>query len=324
MAAPLKATNQIKALKRPSPYKIERAVRYATALTLVQFSTKVEVQKGIAALIEQTDGKTFLGELEKFAKCTPKKAESIYRSIHSAFENADFAYDIVEMMDETYPSLMRSVSRPVPFLFTRGDPLLLHSPAISIVGTRVPSTAGVRRAQKLAFLLAERGFVVVSGLAKGIDHAAHVGALSVGGRTIAVIGTPLDISYPAENRELQELIARTNLLVSQFPFTHPVRPYTFPMRNYTMSAISLATVIVEAKQGSGALYQAQYALQQGRKLFIMNHLFAEPGLNWPAKFKGKPGVHVLKEVEDLVSVIGNGSSESRPQNAKLDFGIIPA
>lgn len=178
-------------------------------------------------------------------------------------------------------------------LYLSGDRgLLRKGPRISIVGSRGASEAGLDRARRLARRLAERDIVVVSGLAAGIDRAAHEEALGAGGRTIAVLGTPLDEFYPAENRALQERIARDHLLVSQFPCGHPVTPKNFPIRNRTMALLTDATVIVEAGEKSGTLHQGWEALRLGRLLFLMESVVNDPGLSWPAEMVGY-GAQVL-------------------------------
>lgn len=169
-------------------------------------------------------------------------------------------------------------------LFVAGDLELLKSgPRVSIIGTRQPSTEGVKRATQLARTLVERYVTVVSGLAEGIDTAAHQGAMKAKGHTIAVLGTPLDQTYPKSNLELQKEIIQGHLAISQFPSGYPVRPASFPMRNRTMALISHATVIVEAGEGSGTLHQGWEALRLGRPLFLMESLFKNPKLKWPGE-----------------------------------------
>jgi DNA processing protein len=156
--------------------------------------------------------------------------------------------------------------------------------------------------------LVKDGYTVVSGLARGVDTAAHETAIEVGGETIAVIGTPLDQAYPKENAELQRRIARDYLLVSQVPvLCHAQRPPTvnrffFPERNITMSALTQATVIVEAGETSGTLIQARAALAQGRKLFILDSNFRNPKLTWPARF-AEIGAIRVKDFEDIKSAL---------------------
>ena len=161
--------------------------------------------------------------------------------------------------------------------------ILADGARVAIVGSREASSDGKARARKLARLLAERGVVVVSGLAKGIDTAAHRGAIEAGGKTVAVIGTPLDKCYPKENQELQDHIMREHLCISQFPIGSVTQRGSFPIRNRTMALISDATVIIEASESSGSLSQGWEALRLGRGLFITRWLADNPKLRWPAQ-----------------------------------------
>jgi len=208
-----------------------------------------------------------------------------------------------------YPPKLRHAKHPIEFLYYRGVWELTETRSVAVVGARKPSPEGVARATKLARALAERGFTVVSGLASGIDTAAHGAALAAGAPTIAVIGTPLSDCYPRENRDLQERVAREHLLISQVPVLRyrkqkpPQNRYFFPERNITMSALTEATVIVEASDTSGTLTQARAALQQGRKLFILNSCFERPELSWPARFEQQGAIRV-RDFDDLWSALG--------------------
>jgi len=165
-------------------------------------------------------------------------------------------------------------------LYLIGDETLLtRGVRVSIVGSRRASELGIARAKRLSRILVDRSVVVVSGLAEGIDTAAHRAAIGHGGRTIAVLGTPLDQCTPVANRELQEEIARDHLLISQFAPGTPSARKNFPIRNRTMAVISDATVIVEAGETSGTLHQGWEALRLGRPLFIMESVF-EAGHAW--------------------------------------------
>ncbi|MCL8208204.1 MAG: DNA-protecting protein DprA [Actinomycetia bacterium] len=209
---------------------------------------------------------------------------------------------VVERGTPQYPPRLGEVADAPAFLFVVGDLDLLYRPAIAVVGTRQPSEDGARRARKLGYLLSQRGIVVVSGLARGIDKAAHLGALEGGGQTVAVLGTPVDRVYPQEHAALQELIAETGALVSQFYPGERVQRYFFPMRNAVMSGLSLGTVVVEASETSGALIQARKCLQQGRKLFIPQSAIERPDLTWPKTFAAR-GAHVFRTIEDLLMVL---------------------
>jgi DNA processing protein len=189
-------------------------------------------------------------------------------------------------------------------IFIAGDEVLLTRHSVSIVGTREVSDEGKIRAARLARELAEAGVVVVSGLARGVDTAALTGAIESGGRTIAVIGTPLDKAYPAENAALQETIYRNHLLVSPFRQGEPTFKSNFPKRNRVMAAMSDATVIVEASDTSGTLHQAAECQHLGRWLFIMKSVIDDPYLTWPKKFLGKNNVAVLSSTDEIVNAIG--------------------
>lgn len=188
-------------------------------------------------------------------------------------------------------------------VYLAGDTERLRQPSVSIVGTREASAEGWKRAGRLARELAAAGVVVTSGLAKGIDTAALSTAIEAGGRVVAVIGTPLDKAYPAENSELQELVYRDHLLVSPFPAGERVFPSNFPKRNRVMAALSDASVIVEASDTSGTLHQAAECQRLGRWLFIMRAVAEDKSLKWPSRFIGKPKVAVLSTTSDILRVI---------------------
>lgn len=167
-------------------------------------------------------------------------------------------------------------------LFVSGEASLLTSGTrVAIVGSRKASDEGLRRARALARALAEKGVVVVSGMAEGIDTAAHEAAMQAGGRTIAVLGTPLDKPYPASNRLLFQRIVNNHLAVSQFPIGQSVQRKNFPIRNRTMALLSDATVIVEAGQKSGTLHQGWEAIRLGRLVFLMESVANNSALTWP-------------------------------------------
>jgi DNA processing protein len=202
---------------------------------------------------------------------------------------------LVTIMDEDYPLYLRLVHQRPPFLFLRGmsveDDL-----RVAVVGTRTPTPEGVARARAIAGGLAERGVTVVSGLAAGIDTAAHSTALAVGGRTVAVIGTGLRRSYPAQNARLQQEIAERGLVISQFWPDAPPSKASFPMRNAVMSGYSLATVVVEAAYRSGARMQARLALEHGRRVFLMRSLMTH---EWARDYASRPNTTVIDGPEDV-------------------------
>jgi DNA processing protein len=209
-----------------------------------------------------------------------------------------------------YPARLRDAAHPVELLYYRGWWDLIESPKrIAVVGSRDPSDKGVRRAKKLVQQLVQANYTIVSGLAKGIDTVAHTTALEFGGSTIAVIGTPITDYYPVDNKELQDRIAHDYLLISQVPIwrfstqDYRMNRLFFPERNATMSAVSQATVIVEASNTSGTLAQARAALHQGRKLFILDNCFLDSELTWPTRFQDLGAIRV-KHIDDIKAVLG--------------------
>ena len=196
-------------------------------------------------------------------------------------------------------------------LYFRGDRRLLQDGArVSIVGSRSATPEGLRRAAKLARALVGHGVVVVSGLAEGIDTAAHEAAMHAGGRTIAVLGSPVDVAYPASNKALLELIAKDHLVISQFSPGVPIQPKNFPMRNRTMALVSHATIIVEAAEKSGTIHQAWEALRLGRPLFLLESIVKNPELSWPKEVQGY-GAQVLSDstFDELVEQLPAGHYE---------------
>lgn len=197
-------------------------------------------------------------------------------------------------------------------LFIAGDRSLLRRPRkVSIVGSRNASEDGLRRAMRLARILVEHDVTVVSGLARGIDTVAHRAAMDAGGRTIGVIGTPLNRAYPPENAPLQAEIAARQVLVSQFAPGVKTQRHHFPIRNRTMALLVDASVIVEAGDTSGSLSQGWEALRLGRTLFIMKSLLERTDLEWPAKMLHY-GAAVLDDPEALLDELPTGDLTAVP------------
>lgn len=208
-----------------------------------------------------------------------------------------------------YPEGLRDAAHPLELLYFQGSWDLVYTRSVSVVGTRNPSAKGKARTRSLVRKLVKDGFTIVSGLASGIDTVAHTAAIENGGWTIAVIGTPLSETYPKENAELQRRIAKEHLLISQIPVWRYSQQgsqgnrFFFPQRNVTMSALAEATVIVEAGETSGTRFQAEAAVEQGRKLFILDSCFRNPDLTWPEKFASKGAVRVVN-YEDIRRHLG--------------------
>lgn len=205
-----------------------------------------------------------------------------------------------------YPEKLRDAKHPIELLYYKGNIGYLNAPkSVAVVGSRKPSPEGIIRARKLAKMLVDNDIVVFSGLAEGIDTIAHTTTIKEGGRTVAVIGTPLNEYYPKQNKPLQDYISQNHLLVSQIPFLkYSIQDYRFnrgffPERNKTMSALSDATVIVEASETSGTLIQAKAALDQGRKLFILQNCFENKNISWPERFE-REGAIRIKTFDDIL------------------------
>jgi DNA processing protein len=204
-----------------------------------------------------------------------------------------------------YPLCLRDAMHPAELLYYLGSWDIAFSRSVAVVGTRSPSDDGISRTRQLVRKLVEDGFTIVSGLAQGVDRAAHEAAISNGGNTIGVLGTPISHSYPRANSDLQKLIGEKHLLMSQVPLERyeaqsnlTKNNWFFPERNKTMSALTEATIIIEAGNTSGTLVQAREALRQGRKLFILNSCFERSDLDWPSKFEAKGAIRV-REYDDI-------------------------
>ncbi len=178
----------------------------------------------------------------------------------------------------------------------------LPCPKVSVIGSRKTSQHGLGSAQKIAKTLVENQVIVVSGLAEGIDTAAHETAIRMNGRTIAVIGTPLDKVFPRKNFDLQQEIMKNHLVVSQFPIGHPTTPKDFVLRNRTMALISDASVIIEAGETSGSLHQGWETLRLGRPLFIWESVVNNKELKWPRKMIEYGAVELSNPI-DLLEVL---------------------
>ncbi|WP_409074228.1 DNA-processing protein DprA [Micromonospora chalcea] len=203
------------------------------------------------------------------------------------------------LLDDTYPARLRDIHQMPPVVFTRGA-LAEDRRAVAVVGTRKPTDQGIGIAETCATALAESGITVVSGLAAGIDTAAHTAALRAGGRTVAVIGTGVNRYYPAGNRSLQNQIVKDGLVLSQFWPEAPPGKHTFPMRNAVMSGYAAATVVVEAAYRSGARMQARLALQHGRPVVLADSLLQH---DWAREYAKRPGVYVVSTANQLVATV---------------------
>jgi DNA processing protein len=208
---------------------------------------------------------------------------------------------LLTVLDEGYPDNLRAVHDRPPLIFVAGRLLPADARAIAVVGARNPSPSSIELTRRIAAHLAAAGFTVASGLAAGIDTAAHTTALANHGRTIAVIGTGLNRTYPPQNARLQRRIAMECAVISQFWPDAPPTKQSFPRRNAVMSGIALGTVVVEATSTSGARMQARLALGQARPVFVPASLLGHH--RWAREYAAKPGAHVFRDPEEITAVV---------------------
>jgi DNA processing protein len=206
---------------------------------------------------------------------------------------------LIPISDPRYPPRLKEIFDPPIALFARGRVELLHSVMLGVVGTRRPTAYGIAATERLSPDLAQAGLTIVSGMARGIDTAAHRSTLGIGGDTIAVFGCGVDLVYPAENRKLATEIAEKGLLVSEFPMSAPAYPQNFPIRNRVISGMGVGVLIVEGAQYSGSAITAKMALEQQREVF------AVPGnitskMSWGPNLLVKQGAKLVQEWNDVL------------------------
>ncbi|KMZ42493.1 MULTISPECIES: DNA-processing protein DprA [Bacillales] len=243
----------------------------------------------------------YFRELTRTLDCDHFILEKTYDAVIRSFETLKPTDLISKRGDDLYPKLLEKTQQAPRFLFMRGNARLAQLETVAIVGTRNPTPDGASKAEALGAKLGNYRIVVASGLAKGIDTAAHRGTLSVGNPTIAVIGTPITKVYPKENANLQKQIEEEGLVISQFSPSSPTQRWNFPMRNAVMSGISLATVVIEAGETSGALIQADFALKQDRFVFIPQSALDNEKLKWPQKYINRPGASKFSTIKELIT-----------------------
>lgn len=261
-----------------------------------------------ARILENRDITSLTDDLRSQA-LFPTEAESTARR-HAAEQVArwrDEGLAFITILDERYPASIREIHQAPPFLFAQGT-LLGDDPAVSVVGSRKASARGLAMADAIARTLVDMGVSVLSGLAEGVDTAAHLAALDAGGRTVALIGTGIRRQYPATSRELHHRIAAEGLLLSQFWPDAPPQKHTFLIRNATMSGYGMATVVVEAGEHSGARAQARMAVEHGRPVILTSSVVH--GTDWGAALVGRPGVTVSKSVSDIGAAVARIRSEA--------------
>jgi DNA processing protein len=237
-------------------------------------------------------------------------ARDLREQAQAALERARAAgIDPVPWGDARYPPLLAAIPDPPVVLWTRGDAGCLARPAVAVVGSRAASEYGLEAASRLAGELAGAGMVIVSGLARGVDSAAHRGALGADGLTVAVLGSGVDVIYPAEHASLATAIALHGAVVSEYPPGTPPLPQYFPLRNRIISGLCLGVVVIEAAERSGSLITANCASDQGREVM------AVPGNILSGRFRGshallRDGAAVVDEASDVLAELGRSSLQA--------------
>ena len=232
-------------------------------------------------------------------------AREIAKGVDEAAHQAALAWlnepgnHFIPHADPAYPEALRNLPDPPAWLYIKGDPAWLARPAIAIVGSRNATPQGRRDARAFAQALAEAGITVISGLAEGIDAAAHEGGLSGQGRSVAVVGTGLDRVYPAKNRELAHKLAENGAIVSEFALGTQPRPGHFPRRNRIISGLALGTLVIEAAPDSGSLITAKLAAEQGREVFALPGSIHSP-LSRGCHALIKQGAKLVESAEDIL------------------------
>jgi DNA processing protein len=301
-----KVTDPITAKEACGPYTDGmRTVSRGDRIALLAFTRNrprsVKVPEITAALLEYSDVRAALATFQPESLFDqPADDEQLRAAADLLDEWEADGLTVLTLLDDDYPAALRDIHEAPPVIFARGE-LRRGDVGVSVVGSRAASSTGLEIAGSVASALAAEGFTTISGLAAGVDAAAHSAALAAGGRTVAVIGTGHHVSYPASNRELQAEIATRGLLLSQFWPDAPPRPAHFPIRNATMSGLGIATFVAEAGEKSGARIQARKAVEHGRPV-ILSDLVVRNN-RWAQELLGRPNVWEATSVDDVIALV---------------------
>lgn len=258
--------------------------------------------------------------LQGLLSVTPEQADEVRNPLtkQRLAQIASLRTSVVTVTDDTYPPLLKEIADPPLVLHVRGDAALLARPGIAIVGSRRASPYAINVATQLSRQIASMNIVVISGLARGVDAAAHQATLDAGGKTVAVLGTGIDVVYPRSNARLFERIANEGVIVSEFAPATPPRPEHFPIRNRVISGLSRGTVIVEATSRSGSLITARMAAEQGRDVFAVPGSIFAPGSEGTHRLI-QFGAKLVHDVNDILEELPGGlrlteQPESEPES----------
>jgi DNA processing protein len=299
----------------------ERELRSWLRLSRLELSPRAAV-----ALIERFGGPEAVfeaseAELGQVEQLTDKGRAKVLEPMPAAVERDlrlvdEMGVSLIPHSSTDYPSRLKEIYDPPILLYVRGKLVESDKLAVAIVGSRRASVYGLSVAERIARDLAGRGLTVVSGGARGIDTAAHKGALAAGGRTVAFLGCGVDVGYPAENKKLFDAISENGAVVSEFPFGATPEPWRFPPRNRLISGMSLGVLVCQSPEASGALITAGYAAEQGRDVY------AVPGNVDDERNRGchaliKDGAKLVEGAEDILQELGLDGDEESPRQLAL-------
>jgi len=290
-------------------------VRAALALAFLGGSTRSKLGAAVRELTTEgpgLEGEALVREILARLDLSPGQFGDALRRAAVGLDDAHRkGVAVVAWREPPYPALLAHIYDPPVILWVRGRPAELDRPCVALVGARAASAGGLEAARELAYGLAAQGVVVVSGLARGIDSAAHQGALEAGGTTVAVLGSGIDCIYPPEHLELASRIAQRGALASEFPpGTRPLRGH-FPLRNRLISGLSRAVVVVEAAERSGSLITARCALEQGREVMAVPGS-ATSGRNRGAHALIRDGAKLVETADDILEELPGLVARSGP------------
>jgi DNA processing protein len=265
------------------------------------------------ASVEATESLTALSHAESTPDARRAEVETMLAAMDAV------GVRLTTVLDDDYPVNLRTIFNLPPFLFYRGTLYPDDVRAVAVVGTRKPTSDGVSRATDTARLLTEQRVTVLSGLAKGIDTAAHTECLRADGRTVAVIGSGITRVYPKENAQLFEVIAERGAVVSQFWPDAPPTRYSFPRRNVVMSGMGQGTVVIEASETSGAKMQARLALQHGKRVWLLRSLYDE--YSWARTYADERGAKVVDSVEEIVKDLRSAEAVRERADVRMQLSL---
>jgi DNA processing protein len=283
----------------------------ATGIGPVRFQRLLEICGGARQAWQATDLELAAAGLERRTADSLRRLRAQTTPANVAARLKQLGIRALTLLDDEYPALLKQVADPPPVLFVRGRLTPQDDQAVALVGTRRATSYGQAIAQRLARDLAAAGVTVVSGLAKGVDTQAHRAALQAGGRTLAVLGNGLDQVYPPENAGLARQIVDAGAVVSEFAPGVPPDAVNFPRRNRVISGLSIATVIVEAGERSGALITADFALEQGREVMVVPGNITSP-MSLGSNELLKQGATPVTSAQDILDALGPRDGQVEP------------